>query len=254
MFRAALIIFGPALALVLIHLSASQFFDVSGTDALVTGRLWQMFFVQLCATAMVLAFVLANGGMRAVGFNRMAWSGLPWLLPAIVVLALMVANVQRATDQPMLASLEREVLFLIVAIAGLIALSEEIVFRGWVLRRGLLVLSPVVALVASAVSFGLFHFVNLALGQGLLQTGQQVVFAVLVGISLAPLALKLNSLWPLILWHWAWNGVVVLSQLNGVIHPYVQIGMAFQAVISLWLWIDIGRNHQFDQSVKRGAR
>jgi hypothetical protein len=47
--------------------------------------------------------------------------------------------------------------------------------------------------------------------------------------------------WPLVIWHAVWNLLVFASQIAGVQHGFVLIGVLIQAAISVWLWQDIRR-------------
>lgn len=185
--------------------------------------------------------VVRNFGWRNAGFGRIRWSGMVWLLPSWVVLALIAWNLSEVLTFEDLINLGTEVLFLIVVTPLLIAFGEEVLFRGILLRGAMTQLTLPPAMATSAVLFGAFHVVNGFGEQDVAGTSQQVLFAVLVGFYLAPIAVRIGNLWPLIIWHWLWNIAVFLSQDAGVLHPFVLIGIAMQVVISIWLWTEFIR-------------
>lgn len=210
----------------------------------VQGVLAALFPAQLIAVIFCCVVVPRYFGWRAVGFGLINWAGLLWLLPSWVVLVVMAQNIVAELTGDDLRGLGRAGAFLLITTTFLIAFGEEVLFRGVLLRSAMARLRLPVAMMISAVSFGAFHLVNGFAGQGIVGTSQQVLFAVLVGFFLAPIAVRTNNLWPLILWHWLWNIAVFLSQLAGVLHPFVLIGIAMQTVISLWLWADMIRQSQ----------
>ncbi|SIT84890.1 hypothetical protein SAMN05421665_1945 [Yoonia rosea] len=202
--------------------------------------------VQLIAVFMCAAVVVRFADWRAVGFGRVQWSGLLWFLPSWVVLAVMGAGIAQALTAQMMAGLGAFGITLLAVTTFLVAFGEEIVFRGVLLRGAITRLAVPAAMFLSALSFGLFHWVNRIAGQGASETSLQVLFAFLVGFFLAPIAIRVGNLWPLIIWHWFWNIAVILGQVAVVLHPYALTGLAIQAVISIWLWTDMIRKGRAD--------
>jgi membrane protease YdiL (CAAX protease family) len=197
--------------------------------------------VQLIAVLFCGAIAMRYAGWRAFGFGRFHWLGLLWFLPSWVVLAVMGAGIAQALTAQTMAGLGALGITLLTVTTFLIAFGEEIVFRGILLRGAMTRLAVPAAMFLSAFSFGLFHWVNRIAGQGASETSLQVLFAFLVGFFLAPIAIRVGNLWPLIIWHWLWNIAVILGQVAVVLHPYALTGMAIQAVISIWLWTDMIR-------------
>jgi membrane protease YdiL (CAAX protease family) len=81
-----------------------------------------------------------------------------------------------------------------------IGFSEEIAFRGIVLRLFLPQGAMRAAVIASAV-FGLLHLGNIFAGQSIPLAIVQIFFAALGGLGLAAPYIKTNALWPLIIVH-----------------------------------------------------
>lgn len=100
---------------------------------------------------------------------------------------------------------EAGVLGWIAANTLLVALSEELMFRGILLRALLGRLSAWPAVAAASLAFGAIHLLN-AFGTG--QPGPaavQAVAATMSGFVLAAIVLRTGSLAPAILYHWLWN-------------------------------------------------
>ncbi|WP_296423246.1 CPBP family intramembrane glutamic endopeptidase [Yoonia sp.] len=208
-----------------------------GTVAMVS-RFWP---VELILTCLCVYYVRRYYGCSGAGFGTMRWRGAFWLLPSYVVLAMMGAGVVPLLLHGTLSDADWHMLRLLTVTTFLIGFSEEVMFRG-ILLRGLIARLPVThAMLISAVAFSLLHAVNGFDGQSVTNIAQQLAFTFLVGTFLAPAALKIGNLWPLIVWHWLWDLAVFSSDMLGVLHPFALIGILIQAVVGLWLWADLLR-------------
>ncbi len=192
--------------------------------------------VQCVAVVLCVFFALRSGGWRKVGFGRIDLPGLIWFLPAWWVLGLLFGAVFFSGSATALNDLGTATWAFLLLAPLFVAFGEEVMFRGILLRGALAELPVAYALLLSTAGFAALHFVNGISGQTAAGTVQQVGFALIVGFALAPLAIRIGSLWPLILWHWLWNVAVFASQIAGLIHPFVLIGMSIQAAVSIWLW------------------
>jgi hypothetical protein len=222
-------------------LGAFLVFRVGAPPVDVPGVLAKLLPVQCVAVALCVFFALRSGGWRNVGFGRIDLTGLIWFLPAWWVLAALFGEVFLDGSAPALKDLGAATWTFLLLAPLLVAFGEEVMFRGVLLRGALAELPVAPALLLSTVGFAALHFVNGISGQAAAGTVQQVGFALVVGFALAPLAIRIGSLWPLILWHWLWNVAIFASQIAGLIHPFVFIGMSIQAAVSIWLWIALIR-------------
>ena len=115
--------------------------------------------------------------------------------------------------------IERLLLFL--ALALLVGFVEETYFRGMMLRA-LLIRGPWQAVIISSLFFGILHVLNAAAGANLAATLLQVVYAVAIGLMFAALALRTQTILPLIVIHGltdffgylAFNSTIVTSSLS----------------------------------------
>ncbi len=89
-------------------------------------------------------------------------------------------------------------LFLAIALA--VGFVEEAFFRGMMLRA-LIVRGPWQAAIISSIFFGIAHLLNVAAGANLAYTLLQVVYALAIGLMYATLALRTQTILPLIALH-----------------------------------------------------
>ncbi len=117
-----------------------------------------------------------------------------WFLPLWIVASLNLWN-GIEPDYPMPGLLYAAVMMTFVGFA------EELIFRGFLFKAILKDGSVKTAIIVSSVTFGLGHILNLFVGQDLVETLNQVVFAVAVGFLFTMAFYKGGSLWPCILAH-----------------------------------------------------
>ena len=84
---------------------------------------------------------------------------------------------------------------------ALIGFAEEMIFRGFLFKAMLKEGSVKTAVIVSSVTFGMGHILNLFTGQDLVETLNQVVFAVAVGFVFTLVYYRCGSLLPGILAH-----------------------------------------------------
>ena len=132
-------------------------------------------------------------------------------------------------------------LWVLLMVPVLIGFSEEVMFRGLLLRGAMTRLPLAQAMLLSALSFALLHVINGIGLQAIWPTVQHTGLAFCVGFFLAPVALKIGNLWPLILWHALWDLLIFSSQILGVIHASALFAILIQAVVCIWLWADMTR-------------
>ncbi|WP_106745119.1 CPBP family intramembrane glutamic endopeptidase [Yoonia maritima] len=205
--------------------------------------MWRTLSLQIILLLSCYLYVRRYTDWYTIGFRRLNWGALVWLLPAVALVFAMGFVVINAATKGNGVSLPISTVGLLVVVPFLVGLTEEIMFRGILLRGALARLPVFQAMLLSALLFSLMHCVNVFTGQPALATLQHTAFAFLVGVFLAPIALKLGNLWPLIMWHTAWDFMIYSSQMLGVVHHYALIGIMIQTLVSIWLWVElIGAN------------
>lgn len=134
-------------------------------------------------TLALIIWILATGKGASLGFRKVLSFKkhlflIPWLMPVFYHLFRFGFQVPAWTD----------LLGIFCA-----AVLEEILFRGFLLRR----LRPqLLGIILSSLAFGAAHFLNLENGAGLVPVIYQVIFSLCVGFSLSGLSLSCGSIFP----------------------------------------------------------
>lgn len=175
--------------------------------------------------------------------NRRA---IPYLLPFAVMVFLPTAfgfaipevSLVKGINVPPWAAL----FVIVVGVSLGAALSEELLYRG-VLLRALEPKGRAIAVVLPAFVFGFSHISRVILGGSIAEWLPQMILIVLLGIGLGAVAFRLESLWPLVLWHFAVDvGGLLVANPSPLLElaVLVLIGVVFVMGIGL-LWQDRGR-------------
>ena len=157
--------------------------------------LWQMLGLMVISAAMFL-FVSRNGLMEKYGLAGWAKNSkvMLWFIPLWIFSCLNLFSGFRP-DYPMPG-----LIYAAVSMA-LVGFVEELLFRGFLFKAMLKDGNVKAAVIISSVTFGLGHILNLFTGQDLIETLNQVVFAVSVGFVFTLVFYKSGSLLPGILAH-----------------------------------------------------
>lgn len=148
-------------------------------------------------------------------FNVAGWrapQGLAWLWLAGPLWLGVVGPIALAAQTA--AATAPANLLLWAAISYFVAINEETLFRGFILRGLLRQFSPVAAVLASSIAFGLMHFFNLSAGGDPIFVGAQAVSALGVGTIMAAMTLRTGSIWPAALLHFL-TDAIGLTALGG---------------------------------------
>ncbi len=92
---------------------------------------------------------------------------------------------------------------LLIAVISMILVGfvEEMIFRGFLFKAMLSKDKTIVAIIVSAVTFGIGHIVNLFIGQASFETIMQIVFAISWGFILTMAFYRSGSIIPCIITH-----------------------------------------------------
>ena len=157
--------------------------------------LWQMLGLIVISAAMFL-FVKRNGLMEKYGLAGWAKNSkaMLWFIPLWLLSCLNLFS-GFSPDYPMPGLIYAAVSMTLVGFV------EELLFRGFLFKAMLRDGNVKAAVIVSSVTFGLGHILNLFTGQDLIETLNQVVFAVAVGFVFTLVFYKSGSLFPGILAH-----------------------------------------------------
>lgn len=205
-----------------------------------------LWLFELLGAAFLLWAVRRGGGMKLCGFGALDWRQLLWTVPWVILIGLMLSQFLTALMADSTTPAQWRMVGLAAFTTALVGFTEELAFRGIVLQAALKTMSVRKAMLVSAVAFSLLHAVNvfggLAPGHMLAQLG--ITF--LVGMVLAPVALRLGSLWPLVIWHALWDFLLFASDTIGVEYSLtiagsqldptmVHYGISLVLLVVLWV-------------------
>ena len=120
----------------------------------------------------------------------------------------------------------------------LVGYVEEMIFRGFLFKAMLKENKTIVAIVVSAVTFGVGHIVNLFTGQASFETVVQIIFAVSWGFILTMVCYKSASIIPCIIAHSAIDALSVFGADNELV-DWIYIGATI--VVAIVYSIYLGR-------------
>ena len=161
-------------------------------------------------------------------------TALPAILAVALLMALAVANGLPATS----------VLIFLVVNAMAVGLSEELAFRGVLLRALLGTYSVRRAVLISAISFGAVHSLNALMTGELVPALFQSCLAVGMGMWAANIRIRTGSLYLPMVLHGLWD-LALLIVLNGVAGTTLALAvsvaaLAFAAGLGVWGWRSVG--------------
>lgn len=175
------------------------------SDAIGIPRLLTLAYGIAAATVLLL-FLGKNRVLSEYGFSgRISHlSSLLYFVP-LIALSSVPTWTGLSCDMPLWEAL------LSVAIMCLVALLEELIFRG-LLFRGMAKWNLKVAILISALTFGAGHAVNLLMGEPILSALLQLVYASAVGFCFTAIVYRGGNLWPCILSHAIINSLGIFAK------------------------------------------
>lgn len=156
---------------------------------MLTTSMWQTFRLGLPSLKMTgLAILLA---ITAHPLSLMLAAGMQWFFPPLPEGIAQLTKGMADPNQPL------SIILITFAVAP--AFCEEIAFRGFILRGLGRSGRTWLAIIMSSLMFGIMHLIP-----------QQVFNAALLGVVLGLLATRSNSLWPCVIFHFCFNGLMVM--------------------------------------------
>ncbi len=186
-------------------------------------------------------------GWHIIGFRPLDRKQLLWFLPMIAVLIAMWVVFLSGLARISLSVAQWQSFALVGFTTLLVGFGEEIMYRGIVLHAFLTTGRVRWAMLVSAITFSLLHAVNVFGGVPLLAVPIQLLNTFQFGFFFSPLMLKLNSILPLIIFHWLWDfvqimaGALVDEQTATAIKmkSIVQFSDPMQLILGIVMWLQI---------------
>lgn len=190
-------------------------------------------------------FVTKNLSWQAVGFGKLDVKNfLIWLAPLMLLVGAAIGFDLLSLDLEKLTAAHWEAYAWVGATTFLVGISEELMFRGVVLRSFMQTGSTKRAVLISAFCFSGIHAVNVFAGLPLLHVPIQLVVTCLVGIYFALAAIKLNNLIPLMIFHWLWDFYLMGSSTLELTTPRLTLVLIpLQVILALALWVKLKKSN-----------
>lgn len=125
----------------------------------------------------------------------------------------------------------------------LVGFVEEMIFRGFLFRAMLSKDKTIVAIIVSAVTFGIGHIVNLFSGQAGFETVMQIIFAISWGFILTMVCLRGGSIIPCIIAH-SMIDVLSLFGADNELIDWIYIGATIVVAIIYCTWLGKIKNEK----------
>jgi len=212
---------------------------VYGEPGMANVVLW----VEIILALLVVFYVRRTASWRAVGFGKINWLQTLWIVPNLLLVLLPTLGILAAL---VTGNLGGEALLGVVtagALTLLVGFAEEAMFRGIVLRGALQDHGVYVAMLISALTFTLLHMVNVLGGLPPGDLPNHLFSQLLYGAFMAPLALLIRNLVPLILLHFMWDFSVLAGALaptgaqSDLLVLLPGLSSPIQIVLTVILWV-----------------
>lgn len=157
------------------------------------------------------------------------------VLPAVFGLSIPEVSLFEGGLLPPWANL----LVIVLGVALGAAVFDEILYRG-VLLRALEPRGKLFAGVITAMAFGLTHVLKIILGGSIVEWLPSMLIIIPLGIGLAAVAFRLESIWPLIVWHLAYDVTSLLAASQSAAYVLSLLALIIAVgVMGVWLlWQD----------------
>ncbi|HDN3454972.1 TPA: CPBP family intramembrane metalloprotease [Staphylococcus aureus] len=136
---------------------------------------------------------------------------------------------------------------LILMTTALVGFSEELMFRGVLLKVLLEKRNIKLAIFFSSFAFSLLHSVNYLGGLSLIGTLGQVLVTFITGVIFSCLFLLMNNIIPLIVYHFIWDFVSIAGNvMNANVNWVFSIGFVIQVIIIIPLLLHTIKTQKFN--------
>ncbi|MGL6106269.1 CPBP family intramembrane glutamic endopeptidase [Romboutsia sp.] len=199
---------------------------------------------QIVATLGVNIIIKKHYKWEDIGFSEINKKGLIWFIPYIAIILAMGASLIISLYKKSSSINTTTWLILLLNLIGTIfaGFTEEVIFRGVLLNNIKKHRSIILAMIVSSIGFSIIHITTVFSGLSLFQAILRVGYTSLLGFAFVTLAIKINNLWPLIIFHIAWNYIIIASAQIGV--PLSKASLFFNfanIIIGTILWVVIIR-------------
>lgn len=191
---------------------------------------------EVVMSLITIAAVITLGGFARNGFGAIRWAQTLWLAPVMLIAVIGTVQVLAAAISGDLSASQWGLLGVIALTTALVGFSEEVMFRGVFLHAALRRFGPKIAMLLSALAFSSLHAVNVFGGLAPSAMAMQLLLTFVMGLLLAPIALRIGNLWPLIIWHTLWNFSLLAGSALGLETPIFGLALPIEVILIAVLW------------------
>lgn len=198
--------------------------------------------IQIPSTVFLLYFIKKYYNWRDIGLTSKNSKSLIWFVPYLVILILMTNKFIIEMSKNLGSYDSNTWLLIIITFIGtfMAGFCEEVIFRGIILNAFRNEKSYVLAMITGSIGFSIVHITTIIMGNSLLDALVTVFYSSLLGFAFVGLAMKMNNIWPLIIFHSFWNFILILSQtLELEISLAAGICNVMNIFMSIILWISV---------------
>lgn len=195
--------------------------------------------IQLISSGYIVYIIKKFYKLENVGFSKINKDKLIWFVPYILILIPMVYKfIEEIYKNTSYFNSTNLISIVLIFIGTVIAVfSEEVMFRGMLLNTLKRKISLINAMVISSLGFSVVHITTIFMGKTLMEVLVNVIASSLLGFSFVPLAIILNNIWPLAIFHTLWNFIIIESSTMGIsISKAYLFCNPINIIISIILW------------------
>lgn len=189
-----------------------------------SGELVSRSIIQLVSSAYIFYIIKKYYGWKDVGFGKLNFKSLIWFLPYVLILIPMGFKLVQSIYENLGSFSYETWLTIIITLVGtsLAGFSEEVIFRGMILNSFKSDKSIIGAMIISSIGF-----------------------------SFVALAIKLNNIWPVVIFHVIWNFILMASSLIGVeVSKVSLLCNPLNIIMGVILWTIIIRDQRKKNKLK----
>ena len=163
--------------------------------------------IQLISSGYLLYIIKKFYIWEDIGFSKINKKNLIWFVPYIFILIPMIYTFIEGIYKNISSfdSITWISIFMILIGTITAGFSEEVMFRGMLLNDLKNKISLKNAMIISSLGFSILHITTIFSGKTLIEALANVIVSSLLGFSFAPLAIILNNILPLVIFHILWN-------------------------------------------------
>lgn len=195
---------------------------------------------QVVATIGVNKIIKKHYSWEEVGFGKINKKSMTWFIPYILIILIMATTLLVGIFNNFSKIDEMLWIMLVLNLIGTMyaGFSEEVIFRGVILNNLKKDSSLILAMLVSSVGFSILHITVVFSGFSLIESVYKVFYTSLLGFAFGALAIKINNLWPLVIFHVLWNYVIIASSLiNMEVSRYSLFFNPINLILGIILWI-----------------